>query len=68
MGGVSIAAGEVHTHCEVDLTATHDVIEKRVHSSDLVGMYACVLLCRIVLCMTHISVVCIARYYGMRVA
>ena len=38
MGRVSIATSEVHTHCEVDLTTTHDVIKERIDFSDLVSV------------------------------
>ena len=58
MGGVSIAAGEVHAHCEVDLAAAHDVIEKRVHPTDLESMqYVIRNVC-----------VCIPWYYGVQAA
>lgn len=34
-GGVSVAGSEVDAHCEVDLTATHDVLQEGVGLCDL---------------------------------
>ena len=41
MGGVSVAAREVHTHSEVELTATHYVIQEGVDTSTLQMIIAC---------------------------
>lgn len=35
LGGVSVAAGKVHTYCEIDLTATHYIIQEGVELGDL---------------------------------
>ena len=56
MGGVSIAAGEVHAHCEVDLAAAHDVIEKRVHPTDLESMQYVIR--NVCVCAFHGTMVC----------
>ena len=42
MGRVSIAAREVYTDSEVDLTATHDVVQERVYAC---GLCVCVCVC-----------------------
>ena len=41
-GGVSVAGSEVNAHCEVDLTATHDVLQEGVGLCDL---HVCVCVC-----------------------
>ena len=43
LAGVPIAACEVHTHCEVDLAASHDVLQEGVEVGDLC---VCVCVCK----------------------
>ena len=35
MGGVTVTTSEVHTYCEVDLTATQDVVQEGIARRDL---------------------------------
>lgn len=35
--GLSVAGSKVNTHCEVDLTATHDVVQEGIETADLWG-------------------------------
>ena len=42
MAGIPVAACEVNAHCEVDLTAPHDVIQEGVGPHDLCCVCVCI--------------------------
>ena len=35
--GLSVAGSKVNAHCEVDLAATHDVVQEGIETADLWG-------------------------------
>ena len=61
VGGVTVAGREVHPHSEVDLTASHNVVQEGVETGDLcvcVCVCACACVC-VCVCVRACACMCV---------